>query len=98
MQPSQNLRKRRPSKYPLVEDGTPPCDYFSIRHAAEKFDVSTDFIRDHIEKGTIRTVVLKSASGNGTRQPVRIPVEELEALIAEHRAGLDDLVHEAFTK
>jgi len=98
MQTSRNHRRRRSSKYPFVEDGIPPCDYLSIKHAAERFDVSPDFIRDHIEKGTISTVVLKSASGNGTRQPVRIPVEELEALIAEHRAALDDLLHEAFTK
>ncbi len=70
----------------------------SIKHAAEYLDVSPDFIRDHIQKGTISTVVLKSASGSGTRQPVRLLRTELDNLIDQFIPGLDSVVNGIFAR
>lgn len=64
----------------------------SVKHAAEILDVSGDFIRDHIYRGTISTIALKSAKGSGTKQPVRIPESEIEKLIDQMRPGLDSMV------
>lgn len=92
------------SDWPLVGTVTEPryCTYcgaelrkmLSIRHSAELLDASPDFIRDHIARGTISTVALRSANGNGGRQPVRIHASELEKLI-EMRPGMDESVNKA---
>ena len=74
--------------------GTLPGRLISVKHAAEYFDVSQDFIRDHITKGTINTVTLKTASGSGTRQPVRIYAADLERLLDVINVGLEPMLEE----
>ena len=59
------------------------------------YDVSPDYIDDHVKKGTLRSVALKSAKGRGVRKPVRIPISELENLIEENSVSLSDLFEEA---
>ena len=66
----------------------------SVKHAAQALDVSADFIRDHIAKGTISTVTLKTANGKGVRQPVRIYAADLERFVDMINVGLEPMVEE----
>jgi len=70
----------------------------SVKQAARLLDVSTDFINDHITKGTIGTVALKSANGTGARKPVRILATDLDRLIDEIRPGLEPMVEDAMAR
>jgi len=56
--------------------------------------VSQDFIRDHIARGTINTLTLKTASGSGARQPVRIYAVDLDRIVDIINPGLDPMVEE----
>ena len=91
----------KPAKY-CASCGTLPGRLISVKHAAERIDVSQDFIRDHITKGTISTVTLKTANGNGTRQPVRLYLDDLERLIDTINIGiepyLEPIVEEALAR
>lgn len=63
----------------------------SIKHCAQLLDTSTDFIRAHIARGTIGTVVLKSTKGS--RNPIRVPASELGKLL-KGRPGMDSIVND----
>lgn len=62
----------------------------SIKHCAQLLDTSTDFIRAHIARGTIGTVVLKSTKGS--RNPIRIRVSELGKLLKD-LPGMDSIIN-----
>jgi len=74
--------------------GSPLLRLLSKKECAELLSVSTDFIDDHIAKGTIDTTLIKSPKGSNARRPIRIPISELHKLV-EYRPGLDSMVRQA---
>ena len=78
--------------------GTSQGKLLTVKHAAELLDVSPDFIRGHIAKGTINTVTLKTASGTGARQPVRIYAADLERFVDVINVGLEPMLEEVLAE
>lgn len=73
--------------------GSPPLRSLSIKHSAWLLDCSTDFIDDHIKRGTIDTITLRSPDPSATRKLVRIPIDELVKLM-EERTGMNSMVED----
>lgn len=92
---SSNPMSKKRNQY-CAHCGSPDIRVVSIKTATELLEVSQDFIRRHIEAGTISTIALRSPSAESGRMLVRIKLDELLKLI-EERPGVNELVENALS-
>lgn len=64
----------------------PAAEFISLQHAAIRYDLSVDYLRDRIAAGALPAVRLAPKRPGG-RQLIRVRVADVDALLTPHAAA-----------